>query len=273
MLRLPTRSLSRWGIILGLFALAWANSLSPYFWGIDDYEWLDIAKSYPAGPYFDPARIRNIDVPERPEARVLLTGRPLVRALFSIEYHLFGESARFYHADNVLLHFLALLLLFQIARRLLAGGNFAFITACLFAIFPRHAESVTWISGRCDLLMGLFFFLSLYLFLLFLERGLIRYWLISILAGALALLSKETAIALAPVLLYSALRIPHSAFRTPHSAIRIPQSAPVDFAQGRLRNPHSLLARLTLVSSSRTSSGGSLFQGEPTRIFTLVRAS
>jgi len=199
---------ARTAVLTLLFVAAWVNSVNPYFWGVDDYEWLDLARAYPAKGYFLPSAISKVDVPERPGAKVLLVGRPLVRALFSLEYRVYRENALGYHLTNVIIHFLSLILVYRIASLLVPQGAFAFISACLFAIFPRHSESVTWISGRCDLVMGLFFFLAVYFFLLFLKSSGTWRYLLALFAVGFALLSKETAVGLPPLLFGASLLRP-----------------------------------------------------------------
>lgn len=68
-----------------------------------------------------------------------------------------GREAGF-HATNLLLHIVASLLVYSLARRIFGGAGLqapdaaACLAACIFAVLPCHSETVCWISGRTDLL-------------------------------------------------------------------------------------------------------------------------
>ena len=62
---------------------------------------------------------------------------------------------------NVLLHTIAVLLLFLVLRRMTGALWRSAFVAALFAIHPLRAESVAWISERKDVLSGVFFLLTL----------------------------------------------------------------------------------------------------------------
>jgi Dolichyl-phosphate-mannose-protein mannosyltransferase len=64
---------------------------------------------------------------------------------------LFGDDAGAFHAGNLLLFALISLQVFLLARRLLAPAG-ALVAGLAFALYPRHGESVAWVSGSTDLL-------------------------------------------------------------------------------------------------------------------------
>lgn len=66
--------------------------------------------------------------------------RPLTRATFVLDQLLYGENPLYYHVGNVVLHLLAVLLLFFIALRLSGLTTTALIAALLFALHPINAE-------------------------------------------------------------------------------------------------------------------------------------
>lgn len=78
--------------------------------------------------------------------------RPISTLSLALDAHLWGASARGFHATNLLLHLAACVLVFGLARRSGAGPVTASLAMTLFGIFPRLTESVTFISGRTDLL-------------------------------------------------------------------------------------------------------------------------
>jgi len=94
---------------------------------------------------------------------------PLVHTTFWIEYHLwdlFGKGGLWpvgYHIDNVLLHALSALVLWEILDALAIPG--AVLAAALFALHPVHVESVAWVTERKNVLSGLLYLLSLRCFL------------------------------------------------------------------------------------------------------------
>lgn len=96
-----------------------------------------------------------------------VSGRPVVSLSIAIDYAILGPKPFGYHFTNVAVHLTATLLLFGIARRtFLAISNsatpLAFAAALLWAVHPLHTEAVTYIIQRCESMMGMFFFLSLY---------------------------------------------------------------------------------------------------------------
>ncbi len=130
--------------------------------------------------------------------------RPLVSLSYFLEYRLWGLHPAGYHLTNVLLHLACTLLLFAVARRLFPDVLVAFVAALIFAVHPIHSESVAFISGRTDLLASVFSLLSVLLYLDGRGReGGRRVWsgTASVIAFALALLSKEVAAVLPLVLL------------------------------------------------------------------------
>jgi len=121
--------------------------------------------------------------------------RPLRAASYWLDYRLFGLEPWGYHLTNLLLHAAASLAAYVVALRLLPFKA-ALLAALLFAIHPIQTESVTYISGRRDLLSGLFVLLGFYAFLRYRSDG-GRHWLgASALAYVFGLLSKEMAVTL-----------------------------------------------------------------------------
>jgi len=145
------------------------------------------------------ARFRSLETLPRlfvGKLRGGLAYRPLRSLSFALDYALFALQPWGWHAFNILYHTLTSLFAFLIASRLLGHYRAALIVALLFALHPVQTDAVTYISGRRDLLSGLFFFFGFFAFLRYREAG-TRGWLA--LAGAaylLALLSKEMSVTL-----------------------------------------------------------------------------
>ena len=86
---------------------------------------------------------------------------PLTSLSLMLDAQFFGLNPGGYHFINVLLHTLAVLLLFLVLRAMTGTVWRSALVAAIFAIHPLRAESVVWISERKDVLSGVFFILAL----------------------------------------------------------------------------------------------------------------
>src|SRR5213593_2655013 len=140
---------------------------------------------------------------------------PLTWMTLGMDYLLWGMNPVGYHLTSLLLHTTSAVVFFFLARRLLtlalprASGRGHALTvsagfaALVFAIHPLRVESVAWATERRDVLSGLFYLLTLLMYLRACERGAPgrrSYWLSVALFGC-ALLSKSMAVSLPVVLL------------------------------------------------------------------------
>src|SRR5947199_111543 len=141
---------------------------------------------------------------------------PLTWMTFGLDYLLWGMNPVGYHLTNLLLHAANPAVFYLVARRILGvalpgpaqRGNVglaasAAFAALLFAIHPLRVESVAWATERRDVLSGLFYLLTLLVYLRAGEqgeRGRSGYWA-SVGLFVCALLSKSMAVSLPVVLL------------------------------------------------------------------------
>ena len=65
-------------------------------------------------------------------------------------FRVFGASAVAFHLGNLFLYGAVVLEVWFLATRLVDRGR-AWIAAAAFAVYPRHGESVAWVSGNTDL--------------------------------------------------------------------------------------------------------------------------
>ena len=86
--------------------------------------------------------------------------RPLREASYALDYFFWGLNPWGYHLGNLLLHLLNAVLVYLIINRLFGRWKLALLVAIFFVSHPIATESVTWISGRRDVLTAFFFFLS-----------------------------------------------------------------------------------------------------------------
>ena len=80
-----------------------------------------------------------------------LQTRPLTNLTFWLNYQIDGRAAVGYQLVDLALHLLAVLLLFDVLKRLM-GAPAAFIAAAIFAVHPLQAEAVNYIFARGTLL-------------------------------------------------------------------------------------------------------------------------
>src|SRR5881628_2118970 len=140
---------------------------------------------------------------------------PLTWMTLGLDYLLWGMNPVGYHLTNLLLHAANAVVFFFVVRRLLtralsspserghALALSAGFASLVFAIHPLRVESVAWVTERRDVLSGLFYLLTILLYLRAREReerGRGWYWL-SVAAFVCALLSKSMVVNLPVVLL------------------------------------------------------------------------
>ncbi len=134
--------------------------------------------------------------------------RPLNRATYLFDYWVFGMSPMWFHAANILIHLLNVILLHMIGRRVLQNSSAAFVAALLFAVHPVNSEAVNFISAR-NTLLSLFFCLASFLAFVHAKEKGVRWPLLSPLLFFCGLLSKETSFMLiALIALYTLLPLP-----------------------------------------------------------------
>jgi Tfp pilus assembly protein PilF len=127
--------------------------------------------------------------------------RPLITLTFFLDMQVWGLHPFGFHLTNVLAHLAVTLAVLAVARRTLGGELAAVVCALVFALHPLHTESVSFVSGRTDVIATLFFLLAVLAY----DRGRDRegrglsVW--SLGAYFLALLAKEVAITLPVVLI------------------------------------------------------------------------
>jgi tetratricopeptide (TPR) repeat protein len=142
--------------------------------------------------------------PDQPERGLY---RPVTSLSYAIDYAFSGEDARGYHRTNVALYLVVVLLVYRLALTYLATPSFAVAVALVFSLHPVHTGAVDAIAGRSELLALLFGLTSILLFLRAVRSAGSPLWALggSLLAYALAGLSKETGVVLPGVLAFHVL--------------------------------------------------------------------
>src|SRR5438477_461618 len=80
--------------------------------------------------------------------------RPSFVLWMILNFRCFGLNTFGWHLTNVLLHLGVITLAFVLLRRLRIARPVAGAIALVFAVHPVHTESVAWISGAPDLILG-----------------------------------------------------------------------------------------------------------------------
>jgi SAM-dependent methyltransferase/tetratricopeptide (TPR) repeat protein len=136
--------------------------------------------------------------------------RPTLAITLALDATLWGLNPAGFHLTNVLLH---VLVTFLVSRLILAMGatrGVAVLAALIFGIYPVHVEAVAWIAGRQELLLSIGIIGCILAYRRWKGPG--RSRLLSEMAAlvflAMALLSKESAVALPALLVLSDLAVP-----------------------------------------------------------------
>lgn len=175
------------GLLLAAAVLVYGNTLVNQF-VLDDE--LYITRN---AQVVDPT-LRNLFSPN-PYSNVF---RPFTFATLALNWKLQEANPKSYHLVNLLLHAAVCWLLYILLQELLGssaeGKTVAFVAALLYAVHPIHTEAVAWSVGRAELLAAMFLFAGWILHRRDQPFG-------SLLCFALAMLSKESAVAFLPLLL------------------------------------------------------------------------
>ncbi len=134
--------------------------------------------------------------------------RPLSGLLFKIDKVVFFCQPQIMHMENIFLHLANVLVLFFLLAYLVSERTikntkyfftFPLLGALFFGIHPLTAEPVNWISGRTDILAGLFCLISFTIFTIPGPNS--KGWsdIIAAFFFLLGLLSKEVAISVLPL--------------------------------------------------------------------------
>lgn len=131
------------------------------------------------------------------DARIELY-RPWQSLTYMLDYTLGGEDAAIYHVHNLIIYLVGVLLLF-VFLQFYFKSLLAWAGAILYALNLLTPHAVAWIAARGDLYLMVFGLAFLICIQRFLQSEKTTYLWISVPVFFLALLSKESAIALLPV--------------------------------------------------------------------------
>src|SRR5436190_2850913 len=126
---------------------------------------------------------------------------PLTWISHMLDCQLFGLNAGGHHFTNVLLHTIAVILLFLVLQQMTGALWRSAFVAALFAIHPLRVETVAWIAERKDVLSGVFFMLTLGGYVRYVRKPSGSRYMVVVLLFALGLMAKPMLVTVPFVLL------------------------------------------------------------------------
>jgi tetratricopeptide (TPR) repeat protein len=129
-------------------------------------------------------------------------GRPVRLLSFYLDTALFGKSTTGYHISNIFYYTIFCILAYYFCQLCFKNKILSIFTTLIFIAHPLHTEGVAYISGRKDILGGLFSFATLICFLKFLKNKKRTYSLLTVLFFLLAINTKEI-YAILPILFFA----------------------------------------------------------------------
>ncbi len=197
----PTRGvIAAYGALVVVIGAVWANSVSggPIF---DDHFLADRQTCFRS--------LRGLLRILQFEPTYACTYRPARYVSYGVDSALFGGAFWGFHVGNIARHAVSAVLAGLLATRLFAQADgcgsprvahrwFGLAVAALWALHPVHTDSVSYVSGRRDILVGAWTLASLLAALHAQRRGGL-WWLAPLWTTLFAFMSKESAVVI-PVL-------------------------------------------------------------------------
>ena len=180
-------SVIRYGLALGL-ALAGFFQVIGFEFAYDD-SWTIVDNGFIRDPgnileFFQGRYFQTV-----PDAN-----RPVMIVSMMLDYQVWRLAPGGYHLHSLILHGVCVILVLRLCDELFADRALSLLAACLFAVHPLHIEPVAAVNYREDLLATMFVLLCL-LAGRRAAAGRARWYVVSALCAALAVLSKESALA------------------------------------------------------------------------------
>jgi protein O-mannosyl-transferase len=117
------------------------------------------------------------------------------------DVQIYGLNPRGHHLTSVAIHAVSSLLLLMLLFRLTGALWPSAFVATLFALHPLHVESVAWVAERKDVLSAFFWFLTLFLYAEYASKRKSSWYVLSLLAFVIGLMSKPMLVTLPAVML------------------------------------------------------------------------
>ncbi len=145
-------------------------------------------------------KMKDVFIPATAEG---LYYRPVLMLSFFIDKNAFALDPGIMHIENIILHGINSLLIFWLTYQLLPverrrNSYLPLVSALVFGLHPITTESVSWVSGRTDVLACAFILASVNFLLLFKRHHFYRYFVCSVVFMFFGFLTKETALLFLP---------------------------------------------------------------------------
>ncbi len=126
---------------------------------------------------------------------------PVTWLSHALDYQLFGDWAGGHHLINVLFHIANTLILFCVLVRMTGAIWPGAFVAAAFALHPLHVESVAWVAERKDVLSTLFWMLTMWVYVRYVENPKPWRYLTAVVLFVLGLMAKPMLVTVPFVLL------------------------------------------------------------------------
>lgn len=211
------RSRALFWLLPAIGILVYANGLSGPFIYDDIPAIVDNGDIRQLWPLWQPSAISD---------RASINHRPVVRLSLALNYALGGLQVGGYHLFNLAVHLCCALLLASLVRRTLnvvvlrphfvgTADGLALACALLWMVHPLHSQCINYITQRTELLMALFYLLTLYCAVRAFADEAARGWQVAAVAACLAGMASKEVMVTAPllVLLYDRIFVAGSFIR------------------------------------------------------------
>lgn len=128
--------------------------------------------------------------------------RPLLTVSFILDTALFRENLAGFHITNVILHILAVTVLYYFLLALKFSSKSSLVGSILFATHPVLGQAVAWIPGRNDTLLTIFTLTSFMYLTKYVNNYKKKNLFFFFLFWSFAVFTKESSIILLPLFLY-----------------------------------------------------------------------
>ena len=130
--------------------------------------------------------------------------RPGTKTYFLLMYPPFWLNQVIYHAVSISLHFLVVVLLYLLSRKIFKNNLLAAASSFVFLFASGYLEVVLWIAATGDLFNAVFMLLSLFAFIKWYEGRNILYLALSIISSFISMMFHELGI-ISPLLSFAYL--------------------------------------------------------------------
>ena len=185
-----------------LCVLSLIISISVLYWPVTGFEFIDLDDNLYL--YENPAIHKGLSWQGISWAMTTFhtsNWQPLTWLSLMADYELYGLNPAGYHVSNLLFHILNTLLLFFFLKQVTGDTWKCFAVSALFAVHPLNIESVAWISERKNLLSTLFWILTLFAYIRYVQKRQWRRYSHVLLFFIIGLMAKPMLVTLPVVLL------------------------------------------------------------------------